>query len=98
MLAVARAMASAPKLLMVDEMSLGLAPVLVARLIPRLRQFAEEHGIGVLMVEQHVRLALRHADRAYVLSRGRIEAEGTAAEMVRHADRIEASYLGGRAS
>ena len=98
MLALARAMASTPKLLMVDEMSLGLAPVLVSRLIPRLRHFADEHGVGVLMVEQHVRLALRHADRAYVLSRGLIEAEGETADVARHAERIEASYLGGHAS
>ncbi|MGE3619440.1 MAG: ABC transporter ATP-binding protein [Acidimicrobiia bacterium] len=98
MLAVARAMAAGPTVLMVDEMSLGLAPVLVARLIPRLRQFADEQGIGVIMVEQHVRLALRHADRAYLMARGRIEAEGTATEMAEAAAKIEESYLGGKAS
>jgi branched-chain amino acid transport system ATP-binding protein len=94
MLAVARAMAMGPRLLMVDEMSLGLAPVLVARLVPRLRQLADETGIGVLMVEQHVRLALKYAHRACLMRRGRIEAEGSAADMADAAGRIEASYLG----
>ncbi len=98
MLAIARALASAPKVLMVDEMSLGLAPALVNRLMPRLRQFATQLGIGVLLVEQHVAVALRHVDRAYLLARGRIEAHGAADEMARHAARFEASYLGREAA
>ena len=76
MLAVGRALVSRPRLLLVDEMSLGLAPVIVERLLPILRRVADELGTGVLFVEQHVALALEVADRAYVLTHGRIVLEG----------------------
>ncbi len=94
MLALARALVAAPKLLMVDEMSLGLAPIIVEHLLPALRSIADDRGIGVLLVEQHVPMALAVADRAYVLSRGRVEAEGPAQELAARRELLEASYLG----
>jgi branched-chain amino acid transport system ATP-binding protein len=93
MLALARAFASKPKLLLVDEMSLGLAPVIVERLLPTLR-LAADNGAGVLFVEQHVGLALKVADRVYVLRRGRVVMAGTAAEVEKSTHLLEASYLG----
>jgi branched-chain amino acid transport system ATP-binding protein len=94
MLAMARALTVSPKLLMVDEMSLGLAPIIVERLLPILRQIADESGAGVLLVEQHVHMALQVADRAYVLSHGELAMEGDAATLRNDRSLIEASYLG----
>ena len=94
MLAVGRALASGPKLLMVDEMSLGLAPVIVERLLPVLRQVADDAGIGVLLVEQHVVSALEVADRAVVLNHGKVVATGSARDLAGDADLLAASYLG----
>jgi branched-chain amino acid transport system ATP-binding protein len=94
MLAVGRALAASPRLLLVDEMSLGLAPVIVRRLLPILRTIAREGGIGVLFVEQHVQFALDLADRAYLMNRGRIALSGTGAELRTRKDLVQASYLG----
>ena len=94
MLAVGRALVTRPRLLLVDEMSLGLAPVIVERLIPILRRAADELGASVLFVEQHVALALEVADRAYVLTHGRIRLEGAAAELRERRELLAASYLG----
>ena len=95
MLAMARGLVSNPKLLLVDEMSLGLAPIIVERLLPIVHDIANETGVGVLIVEQHVHLALEVADRAYVMSHGDIVLSGTADELRERQDLLEASYLGG---
>ena len=95
MLAMARGLVSNPKVLLVDEMSLGLAPIIVERLLPIVRDIANETGVAVLLVEQHVHLALQVADRGYVMSHGDIVLEGTAAELMDRRDLLEASYLGG---
>lgn len=94
MLAVGRALLQRPKLLLVDEMSMGLAPIVVRRLLPVLRDIAQHTGAGVLFVEQHVNLALEVADRAYVMQRGRISLSGSAAELGERRQLIESSYLG----
>jgi branched-chain amino acid transport system ATP-binding protein len=94
MLAIGRALVTRPRLLLVDEMSLGLAPVIVERLLPILRRVADEFGTSVLFVEQHVALALEISDRAYVLSHGRIALEGAAAQLRERRELLAASYLG----
>jgi branched-chain amino acid transport system ATP-binding protein len=94
MLAIGRALVTRPRLLLVDEMSLGLAPVIVERLLPILRRVADEYGTSVLFVEQHVALALEISDRAYVLSHGRIALEGAAAQLRERRELLAASYLG----
>jgi len=94
MLAIGRALVTRPKLLLVDEMSIGLAPVIVERLLPILRRVADELGASVLFVEQHVALALEISDRAYVLNHGRIALEGAAAELRERRELLAASYLG----
>ena len=94
MLALARALGRRPRLLMLDEMSLGLAPVIVDRLLPVVREFATSYGTGVLLVEQHVHLALKIADRGYILSHGELAASGPAAQLSQDRALLAASYLG----
>ncbi|HEX3978894.1 MAG TPA: ABC transporter ATP-binding protein [Solirubrobacteraceae bacterium] len=94
MLSLARGLMSRPRLLLVDEMSLGLAPVIVERLMPVLRRIAEELGTAVMFVEQHVPQALELADRAYVMVSGSIVLQGSAAELREDRELLEASYLG----
>jgi branched-chain amino acid transport system ATP-binding protein len=93
MVAVARAMMSAPRLLMLDEPSLGLAPRMVDELLGIVRRIADE-GVTVLLVEQNVRKALAVADRGFVLERGRLVASGTADDLAESAA-IRSAYLGG---
>ncbi len=94
MLALARALMSRPTVLLVDEMSLGLAPVIVDRLVPILRRTADELSTAVLFVEQHVAVALDVADRAYVMNHGRIVVEGRAADLRQDRELLTTSYLG----
>ena len=93
MLSLARALGREPKVLLADELSLGLAPLVVTNLLQTVRAAARERGVGVLLVEQHVRQALRVADRVYVMERGRIALSGTSDEVVGQLDKIEAAYL-----
>ncbi len=94
MLALGRAIVAEPKLLMVDEMSLGLAPVIYEELMPVVRRIADETGAGVLLVEQHVDLALEVSDRGYVLNHGDLVMSGPAAELLANRALLDASYLG----
>jgi branched-chain amino acid transport system ATP-binding protein len=96
MLAIARALNRSPRLLLLDELSLGLAPVIVERLLPVVRQFASTHGTAVLLVEQHVHLALEIADRGYVLSHGELVASASAERLRADSALLTASYLGER--
>jgi len=93
MLALARALVGEPRLLLVDEMSLGLAPIVVQRLLPMVRSVAEDTGAGVLLVEQHLGMALEVADRAYVLVHGELAAHGTPAELTADADLLAGTYF-----
>ena len=95
MLSLARALGREPKVLLADELSLGLAPMIVTSLLAAIRQAADERGVGVLLVEQHVRQALEIADRVYLLERGRIALHGRSDELVHQLDKIEAAYLTG---
>jgi branched-chain amino acid transport system ATP-binding protein len=94
MLALAGALIADPKVVMLDEMSLGLAPIIVEQLLPTVRNIADERGMAVLLVEQHVLAALKVADRGYVLAHGQVVAEGDSAQLKRDAELLEASYLG----
>ena len=92
MLAIARAMMSKPKLLLMDEPSMGLAPLLVQEVFDLIQEMRSE-GITILLVEQNARMALSIADRAYVLETGKIVHEGVASEMLRD-PRVSEAYLG----
>lgn len=93
MLVIARALAQRPRYLLLDELSLGLAPVVVKRLLPRVREFARR-GMGVVLVEQFAFLALDHVDRAVVLRRGAVAMSGTAAEVRQASAHLADAYLG----
>ncbi|WP_121257415.1 ABC transporter ATP-binding protein [Nocardioides ferulae] len=92
MLALGRILAGRPRILLADELSLGLAPLVVKRLLAAVRQAADD-GLAVLLVEQHVHLALEIADRVYLMRRGRIAYAGTAAELRANPSLIADLYL-----
>lgn len=92
MLAIARALMSAPKLLLLDEPSMGLAPIMVDRIF-KLITAARDSGVSILLVEQNARLALKVSRRAYVLESGLITLSGNSAELLQD-DRVRAAYLG----
>jgi branched-chain amino acid transport system ATP-binding protein len=94
MLALARALMSAPKMLLIDEPSVGLAPLLVARTIDSIKALKEGYQLSVLMAEQNFSQAIRIADRGYVIVHGRIEFEGASAEDLNNNDIIRELYLG----
>ena len=96
MLAMSRALIPNPTLLMIDELSLGLAPVVVHQLFDLLETINKQ-GTTILLVEQFVNLALRIADRAYVLEKGTVSLEGSAKELLESSDIVRASYMGGHA-
>jgi branched-chain amino acid transport system ATP-binding protein len=93
MLAIGRALMARPRLLLLDEPSLGLAPMLVNRIFAVISRL-KETGVTILLVEQNARKALEIADRAYVMETGRITIEGTASELAANPE-IEKAYLGG---
>ena len=92
MVVLAQALVSRPKFMLVDELSLGLAPVVVQRLMPALENAAAD-GVGVLLIEQFVHVALALAERAYVIENGRIVHHGTARELREHPERLHSAYL-----
>jgi branched-chain amino acid transport system ATP-binding protein len=94
MLALARALMSAPKILLIDEPSVGLAPLLVKRTIEKIRELRELHQLTVLMAEQNFNQAVRIADRGYVIVHGRIAFEGGSAEELNNNELVRKFYLG----
>jgi branched-chain amino acid transport system ATP-binding protein len=94
MLAVARGIIQQPRVLLIDEMSMGLAPIIVESLLPMVRDIAQSTGTAVVLVEQHVNLALEVADHAVVLVHGEVALAGTAAALAADMEGLEAAYLG----
>jgi len=94
MLALARALMSAPKILLIDEPSVGLAPVLVKRTIEKIQELKERYELTVLMAEQNFNQAVRIADRGYVIVHGKIAFEGASAEELNNNELVRKFYLG----
>jgi branched-chain amino acid transport system ATP-binding protein len=94
MLAIAKALLMRPKVLIVDEMSLGLAPIIVQSMLPAIRELAQDDGVGVVLVEQHIELALGIADRGVILNHGDVVLTGDAADLLRDRHLVEAAYFG----
>jgi branched-chain amino acid transport system ATP-binding protein len=94
MLALTRALMNRPKMLLLDEPSLGIAPLIVRQIFATLKDL-KLAGTTILLVEQNVNIALELADRAYVLRTGEIVLEGSAAELRRDSERVAQAYLGG---
>jgi len=94
MLALARALMSSPRILLIDEPSVGLAPLLVSRMMEKIKELKEGYGLSVLMAEQNFAQAVRIADRGYVIVHGRIAFEGRSAEELSNNELIREFYLG----
>jgi branched-chain amino acid transport system ATP-binding protein len=94
MLVLAQALVSQPRFVLIDELSLGLAPVIVKRLVPTIRTVAES-GVGVLLIEQFATVALGLANRAHVMDRGRLRFSGLASELKARPELLQSSYLPG---
>jgi branched-chain amino acid transport system ATP-binding protein len=94
MVAVARALMSDPKILLVDEPSVGLAPILVSRMIAKIKELKDQRQLTVLMAEQNFNQAIKIADRGYIIVHGQIEFEGRSAAALRDNDMIKQYYLG----
>ena len=94
MLALGRALMLAPRILLIDEPSVGLAPILVRRTIDKIQQLKEQYRLTVLMAEQNFTQAIRIADRGYVIVHGRIAFEGRSTEELNNNDLIRKFYLG----
>jgi branched-chain amino acid transport system ATP-binding protein len=94
MLALGRALARRPRLMLLDEMSLGLAPIIVERLLPVVADYARDSGCAVLLVEQHIQIALTVADRGYVLAHGELVMHDSAEVLGADHQLILSSYLG----
>jgi branched-chain amino acid transport system ATP-binding protein len=95
MLAVARALMSSPRILLVDEPSVGLAPILVSRVIGKIRELKERRQLTVLMAEQNFNQATKIADRGYIIVHGKIEFEGRSTQELRENELVKKYYLGG---
>jgi branched-chain amino acid transport system ATP-binding protein len=93
MLAIARALMSAPKLLLVDEPSVGLAPILVSHTITKIKELKDKYGLTVLMAEQNFHQAIRIADRGYIIVHGEIVFEGGVAQLEQN-ELVKSYYLG----
>jgi branched-chain amino acid transport system ATP-binding protein len=94
MLAIARALMSAPKLLLVDEPSVGLAPILVSHTITKIKELKERYGLTVLMAEQNFHQAIRIADRGYIIVHGEIVFEGRTVAELEQNELVKSYYLG----
>ena len=94
MLAVARALMSSPRILLVDEPSVGLAPILVSRVIEKIRELKERRQLTVLMAEQNFNQATKIADRGYIIVHGKIEFEGRSTTELRENELVKKYYLG----
>jgi branched-chain amino acid transport system ATP-binding protein len=94
MLAVARALMSSPRMLLVDEPSVGLAPILVSRVIAKIKELKERHQLTVLMAEQNFNQATKIADRGYIIVHGKIEFEGRSTHELRENELVKKYYLG----
>ena len=93
MLAIGRGLLSSPTFLMLDEPSLGIAPIVRDTILETIRKIYEEKGISILLVEQNAKLALKMASRAYVLENGEVKLEGTGEELSSN-DYVKEAYLG----
>ncbi len=94
MVAVARALMSKPSILLVDEPSVGLAPILVSRMIAKIKELKEDRNLTILMAEQNFNQAIKIADRGYIIVHGQIEFEGKSAADLENNDMIKQYYLG----